>query len=72
MVIILNCYLYVKKSYGTLSKGAFFFWLTLYIYGQVFCCKKTVFKKQHVMFKKHVFFSICVFSPDAIQSIDLR
>ena len=25
MVKILNCYLYAKKSYGTLSKGAIFF-----------------------------------------------
>ena len=25
MVRILNCYLYAKKSYGTLSKGAIFF-----------------------------------------------
>ena len=25
MVTILNCYLYAKKSYGTLSKGADFF-----------------------------------------------
>ena len=25
MVQILNCYLYAKKSYGTLSKGAIFF-----------------------------------------------
>ena len=25
MVKILNCYLYAKKSYGTLSKGAFIF-----------------------------------------------
>ena len=24
MVKILNCYLYAKKSYGTLSKGAIF------------------------------------------------
>jgi len=30
MVKILNCYLYAKKSYGTLSKGAIFFWPTLY------------------------------------------
>ena len=25
MVKMLNCYLYAKKSYGTLSKGAIFF-----------------------------------------------
>ena len=25
MVKILNCYLYAKKSYGTLSEGAIFF-----------------------------------------------
>ena len=25
MVKILNCYLYAKESYGTLSKGAIFF-----------------------------------------------
>ena len=25
MVKILNCYLYAKKNYGTLSKGAIFF-----------------------------------------------
>ena len=31
MVKILNCYLYAKKSYGTLSKGAIFFGPTLYI-----------------------------------------
>ena len=31
MVKILN-YLYVKKSYGILSKGAIFFWPSLYIY----------------------------------------
>ena len=31
MVKISNCYLYAKKSYGTLSKGAIFFWPTLYI-----------------------------------------
>ena len=29
MVKILNCYLYAKKSYGTLSKGVIFFWPTL-------------------------------------------
>ena len=28
MVQILNCYLYAKKSYGTLSKGAIVFWPT--------------------------------------------
>ena len=31
MVKILNCYLYAKKSYGTLSKGAIFFGLPMYI-----------------------------------------
>ena len=30
LVKILHCYLYAKKSYGTLSKGAIFFWPTLY------------------------------------------
>ena len=37
MVKILNCYLYAKKSYGILSKGAIFFgqpcvYLCIYIY----------------------------------------
>ena len=31
MVKILSCYLYAKKSYGILSKGAIFFWPTLYL-----------------------------------------
>ena len=36
MVKILNCYLYAKKSYGTLFKGGIFFWPTLYIYINVY------------------------------------
>ena len=31
MVKIFKCYLIPKKSYDTLSKGAIFFWPTLYI-----------------------------------------
>ena len=31
MVKFLKCYLIPKKSYGTLSKGAIFFWPTLYL-----------------------------------------
>ena len=30
MVKILNCYLYAKKSYGTLSKGAIFLAISVY------------------------------------------
>ena len=32
MVKILSCYLYAKKSYGTLSKGAIFLAKSVYIY----------------------------------------
>ena len=37
MVKILKFYLILKKSYGTLSKGEFF-WPTLYIPNCTFCC----------------------------------
>ena len=33
MVKILNCYLDAKKSYGSLSKGAIFLAISLYIIG---------------------------------------
>ena len=42
MVKLLNCYLYANKSYGTLSKGAIFFWPTLYLSNNwPFFCVKT-------------------------------
>ena len=47
MVKILNCYLYAKKSYGTLSKGAIFLAIPVYIYIKIY-----VYYKQNTLKNK--------------------
>ena len=43
MVKILNCYLYAKKSYGTLSKGAIFFYQPC-----TYCCDVKAYENYYL------------------------
>ena len=53
MVKILNCYLYAKKSYGTLSKGAIFL-------GQP-CIFKHKKKINNLKISSHCLYSTCYY-----------
>ena len=46
MAKILNCYLYAKKSYGTLSKGAIFLAISVYDF-----TKQVQFEKDRLYFE---------------------